>query len=63
MDDFLLTAFLLVAAATLVTFVWSLTGHYIDQPALDYDQALQLHVDGRCDDNDCPFCGIGQGGM
>ena len=67
MDDLLLTAFLLVAAATLVTFVWCLTGHYIDRPTVDYDQpdgqALQRHAAGHCDHKKCPYCGIGEGGM
>ena len=56
MDDLLLTAFLLVAAATLVTVVWRMTGHYIDRPAVDDGQALQRHAAGHCGD-DCPFCG------
>ena len=54
-DDLLLTAVLLIAAATLVTVVWRLTGHYIDRPAVDYDrtdgQALQRHAAGHCGDD------------
>ena len=63
MDDLLLTAVLLISAATLVTVVWCLTGHYIDRPAVDDGHALQRHAAGHCDHKKCPYCGIGEGGM
>ena len=62
MADLLATSVSLLLVAALLMGAWWAYRIIDQQPADEQSKAIELHAAGHCGD-DCPYCGIGDGGM
>ena len=62
MEELVFTFVPLLLVAALLMGAWWAYRIIDQQPADEQSNAIELHAAGRCGD-DCPYCGVGEGGM